>query len=624
MDTATQSEYEKLELIVGAINAGIWDWTMDDDLEWWSPRLYELLGYADGEIPSTHHMFIEGLLHPEDRPRLEQALDQHFYQGRIFRIDIRLRHKSGEYRWYESVGKAAFDAAGKPRRMSGSIIDITERKYLNLELEKRELLLQEMGIMTQTGVWEIDLRTKQIRCSRELYDIFQVAPDFTPDLETLMDFYAPEAEPVMRQRVKEALVAGQSWDEELKFITAGKQEIWVRSLGQPLMDATGAVIGLRGVLKNINDRKLAEQRLKASEEKFRKMFELSPVGMTLTNLETGAFVEYNQAFLDSVGYSAEELKSITFPKLIPQEFIPAISLQIEVLRRRGVYGPFEVEHIARDGHRVPVLLNGMLMQDKQGQHLVWSFLQDISQIKRREQEIADLNEELKALNVQKDQLFSVISHDLRGTIGTTGAILDFLSDLMGPEPGEIHEIILKARQSTAMAKALVEDLLLWARNQMDKVPFEPIRLPMLALVEEVFQAVQAQADLKHLELLNDVPANLAIKADAEMMKVCLRNLVSNAIKYSYPEGKIILSAGKEAGQITIAVRDEGVGIKPEHLPKLFNKKTHFTTLGTQGEKGSGLGLILCQEFIQKHGGRIWVTSQPNQGSTFSFSLPDPE
>jgi PAS domain S-box-containing protein len=421
--------------------------------------------------------------------------------------------------------------------------------------------------------------------------------------------------------VREALGGGLPWDDELKFITAGKREIWVRSLGKPLFDAHGTVVGLRGVLQNINARKLAEQKLKASEEKFRKMFELSPVGMALTDLGTGHFVEFNQAFLESTGYSAEELATITFTRLTPDEYLPALMLQTELLLKRGVYGPFEKEHIAKDGHRIPVLLNGILMEDDQGQQLVWSFLQDISEIKRREQVIASLNEELKALNEQKDQLFSVISHDLRGFIGTTDAILNFLLDLTEDDAGEIQEIVKKAKLSSNMTKTLLEDLLLWARNQMEKVPFEPVTLSVQAVATQVFEALQGQADLKQLRLTADIPGGTAVRADEEMLKVILRNLVSNAIKYSHPGGEITLTVRPIAARVTIAVGDKGVGIKPEHLEMLLGNKKHFTTLGTQGEKGSGLGLLLCHEFIQKHGDKLRIESQVNQGSTFSFLLP---
>jgi PAS domain S-box-containing protein len=532
-----------------------------------------------------------------------------------------MRHKTDGYRWFECTGKASFDAQGQPRRMCGSLVDINENRNLRLELEKREALLEEVGAMTLTGGWEIDLYTKQMRCSRELLDIFEVAEDFTPDVEKIMGFYAPEAGPIIRQKVKEALGAGKAWDEELKFITAAQKEIWVRTLGQPIFNDSGDVVGLRGVLQNINDHKQAEQLLQASEEKFRKMFELSPVGMTLTSLDNGSFVEYNRAFLNSTGYTAEELKSVTYKVLTPEEFIPASRQQLDILLKNGVYGPFEVENQAKNGQRYPVLLNGILVDDDKGQKLVWSFFQDISEIKRREQHIAHLNEELKAINSQKDQLFSIISHDLRGSVGSTDVILDMLLGQENIHNGETWEIILKAKQSSVTARALLEELLLWARNQMNKVPFTPVPQEVQRVAAQAFQVIQSQAELKHITMVSDIPEGIQVMADLEMLKVILRNLLSNAVKYSFPGGTITLSVREEAGRVLFAIKDEGVGIKQENLDKLLEQKKHFTTLGTKGEYGSGLGLTLVQEFVRKHGGKITANSQVNKGSTFNFYLP---
>jgi PAS domain S-box-containing protein len=616
-----QSEYEKLALVIGGINAGLWDWKIAEGQEWWSPRLYELLGLAEGEIKPSFDLVMGLLVHPDDRSMVEQALAEHFRTGKLFRLEFRLHHKSGEYRWFEALGKASFDASGKPRRMCGAILDINENKTLRLELEKSEYFLQEIGSMTQTGGWETDLVNRQTRWSKELLDIVAVPADFLPTTEKIMNFFAPASVPVIRQKVKEALGSGQAWDEELKIITAAKQEIWVRSIGKALLDATGAVTGLRGVLQNIHEQKLARQQLQASEEKFRRMFELSPVSMTLTDLETGMILEYNQAFLGITGYTAEELKSITYQQLTPEEYMPATRKHVAILLQKGVYESFQIEHVRKDGSRIPVLLNGLLVEDDQGRRLVWSFLQDISEIKKRKQVISKLNEELQALNEQKDRLFSVISHDLRSLVGNTDLLLDFLVNAVGSSPADFQELIRKAKQSSAITKALLDDLLLWARNQMKKIDFNPVSLLLLPVIAQVLEALQPQTAFKHLQLVSEVPGGLRVRADKEMLKAILRNLISNAIKFSYPEGTITVRAEVTDEMVVISVRDEGVGIAPENQEKIFDSQTQLATRGTAGEKGSGLGLAICQEFVRKQGGKIMVESQVNKGSTFRFTLP---
>lgn len=617
---ALQSEFEKLELIVASLNAGLWDWKIENGQTWGSFRFYELLGFERGEIKLTYDFFFQELLHPDDRLRLEKALQAHLQQQLPYRQEIRLRHKSGQYRWFETSGKAVFDASGKPRRMAGTLQDVTEKNLLRLELEKREDMFQQIGAMTHTGCWETDMDSLKTYCSKELLHIVGVGEDFEPTTEKIMDFIAPESKPVIRQKLREALADSQAWDEELKIITADNQEIWVRCVGSPILDASGAVTGLRGALQNINDRKLSEQLLKASEEKFRKMFELSPVGMILFDLETSNILECNKAFSDSMGYSSEELKSMNYYQITPKELFPIADQIGEWLRQKGVYGPVEMERICKDGKRFPVLSNGILVEDEHGRQLVWSFQQDISEIKRREQQISELNAELKALNEQKDRLFSIISHDLRGSVGNTDQLLNFLVNAGTEFQGEIQELIQNARQSSAMAKSLLEDLLLWSRSQLNKIDFKPVRLSLQPVVSQVFASLKAQADLKSLRLSNNVPAQIAVHADKEMLKVILRNLLSNAIKFSYPQGAIAVSASEQEAMVYISVRDEGVGISPENLKKLLARK-HLTTQGTQREKGTGVGLNLCREFVKKHGGKMTIESEVNKGSTFTFSLP---
>ncbi|MGV3641488.1 MAG: PAS domain-containing protein [Adhaeribacter sp.] len=620
---ALQFESEKLELIADGIHAGLWDWHIQENDQWWSARLYELLGYATGEIDNSFDYFVAHVVHPEDRSQVVEAMNNHFLKRAPFRVEIRLRHKSGTYPWFEATGKAAFDPAGKPRRMCGFLIDITDNKRLRMELELREGLLQEIGAMTRTGGWETDLATRETRWSNELLDILGVDSDFKPTMETILELFGPTYAPLLSQKIRQTIMGGEPWDEELKLQRDRNQEIWVRSIGKPIVDAQGKVKGLRGALQNITEIKLAEELLRASEEKFRRMFELSPLAMTLVDLESGRFRDYNQAFLDITGYGPEELRTLEYKQLIPPNLLPSSTRQVKILLKKGVYGPFESEYIRKDGQHLPVLRNGILTEDSQGNKLVWVFMQDIAEIKKREQMIARLNQELKATNDQKDRMFSIISHDLKGSVGNTDLLLHFLADNADRCPPDTVELIHKAKQSSGIAKDLLEDLLLWARNQMQRVDFQPQDIHLQDLVTHVLHAMQVQADLKGLKLELDIPHQIMVRADKEMLKVILRNLLANAIKYSYTGGKILVQAEDKGSKIAVSVADHGLGISPANLALLFNDKIHHSSPGTLGEKGSGLGLKLCQDFVQKQGGRIMAKSKLKQGSTFIFTLPKP-
>ncbi len=171
------------------------------------------------------------------------------------------------------------------------------------------------------------------------------------------------------------------------------------------------------------------------------------------------------------------------------------------------------------------------------------------------------------------------------------------------------------------AHELLEDLLLWSRNQFQNVSVEPERFKLSEIVDVVFRNVKANSDKKEIDLINEVPNNITLHADLNMMKTILRNLISNGIKFSYPGGHIFVDAVKREENVEISVRDKGVGIEEAAIEKILNKKSTFTTRGTSGEKGSGLGLDLCIDFVEKHGGKIWVESTPGEGSIFTFTIP---
>lgn len=615
------SDYERLELIVSSSEAGLWDWQIAEDRHWCSPGFYKLLGFSEEELRPCYHVIMHELLHSEDRPMLEAALEQHFSQKKALLEDIRLKHKSGEYRWFQISGKAAFDASGKPRRMCGSLTDITAHKNKLLDLQTRLDLLEEVGTMMKVGGWEMDLLHNETYWSKGFYKIFEIDEHQPPSLEVLLELFVPEYRESLRQKLEIAAKTGKGWKDEYKLHNKKKQKIWVSCIGKALYNDKGKITGLRGGLQIINKRKLAEQRLQASEDKFRKLFELSPVGKALTDWKTGKFIDFNKAFLKSSGYSPEELKRMSLLQITPEEMVAATLEQVEILKQKGCYGPVQAIFLRKDGTQFPVLANGTLIEDLSGRQLVWSFFQDISDLKKHEAYIEHLNEELREINHHKDRLFSIISHDLKGSVGNTDMLIDFLVKAAPSLPEELREIVKMVKLSSAGAKNLLESLLLWARNQMDKMPLEPVWLELEPVVAAVMKELKEQAQYKQLELVSDIPPGLKVLADEGMLQVILRNLFSNAIKYSYPNSNITLMARETEGMVSVSVQDHGIGMSVENLQKVFKKEKHHTTPGTGGEKGSGLGLMLCQELVQKHGGEITIVSERNKGCTITFTLP---
>ena len=167
---------------------------------------------------------------------------------------------------------------------------------------------------------------------------------------------------------------------------------------------------------------------------------------------------------------------------------------------------------------------------------------------------------------------------------------------------------------------LLENLLHWSRSQRGKMQFTPHQINLAELVEKTFNLLGMNAEKKKINLVSEIKPDQEIFADNDMLTAIIRNLLSNAIKFSHSDSFIRISAEEFSNHTEISVMDNGVGISTENIQKLFRVDVHHTTSGTSEEQGSGLGLILCQEFVEKHNGKIWIESEINKGSTFKFTI----
>jgi signal transduction histidine kinase len=249
-----------------------------------------------------------------------------------------------------------------------------------------------------------------------------------------------------------------------------------------------------------------------------------------------------------------------------------------------------------------------------------SLIQIRASIKSRQ--IDQLNKQLERLNADKDRFIAILSHDLKSPFT---AILGFLELLTtGLRKFSIEQIethLNTINDATKNTFNLLQDLLMWTRAHSGKIPFNPEKIYFKDEFEKVISLMMPAAQAKNIKIEYDGPDKIKVLADKDMLKTILRNLVSNAIKFTHESGTIKISAIREDGNTTISVADNGTGIKTDEMNKIFDISKILPSSGTNGEKGSGLGLLLCKEFVETHGGRIWFTSEYGKGSDFRFSLP---
>jgi len=246
---------------------------------------------------------------------------------------------------------------------------------------------------------------------------------------------------------------------------------------------------------------------------------------------------------------------------------------------------------------------------------------DISKRKKKEQEIQAKNDELQLVNAEKDKFFSIIAHDLKSPfnaiVGFSKLLVEEIKENNTEGIQKYAEIVL---ESSHIALDLLTNLMDWSRSQTGRMKYNPKIIDLQDIINETVLIFSQIAKAKSISVSTEIVSKLPVCADKSMICTVLRNLISNAIKYTNPGGKICISAEKKHGHYRIKVSDTGVGISKSCLNKLFRIDEKCTTPGTQDELGTGLGLILCKDFVERHGGQIWVESEENIGSNFIFTL----
>lgn len=237
--------------------------------------------------------------------------------------------------------------------------------------------------------------------------------------------------------------------------------------------------------------------------------------------------------------------------------------------------------------------------------------------------ILSKTEELQRTIAGRDKLYSVIAHDLRSPMGSIKMVLNMLilnlpSEKIG---AEMYELLTMANQTTEDVFSLLDNLLKWTKSQIGKLNVVYQDVDLVEVTDGVIEIFSMVASLKKIRIHEMKPEKMMVNADIDMLKTGVRNLLSNAIKFSKENSEVLVKMEEVDGMAVVSVQDYGCGISEEGQKKLLHTDTHFSTFGTNNEEGSGLGLLLCKDFVVKNGGKLWFTSKEGEGSIFSFSIP---
>lgn len=387
----------------------------------------------------------------------------------------------------------------------------------------------------------------------------------------------------------------------------------------PLKNNSNQIVGLLGISYDITNIKEAERALAVSEEKYRKIFENIQDIYYRTDID-GVVTEISPSIQKYYGYRREDvIGSLAIDFYYFKEDREKI---LKALKGGLAVTDFEVKLRSDKGELLYASVNARLIVEEGIIVGSEGSIRDITLRKLQENELTSLNTELKALNNHREQLLSVIGHDLRNPVAASLKLCELA--LMDPEEAtkeELLEYLSKMKAGLSNANELLEDLLHWAQSRSNSLNFNPVFIKdVQQLILTGLERLTPMANAKGLILYDRIEPQLKIHADKDMLDTIIRNLVSNAIKFT-SEGSVTVSAYVRSGDTLFSVSDTGSGISEETIHQLFTKSFNVTTYGTSGEKGTGLGLQLCRDFVEKHKGRIWVESSPGHGSTFYFTIP---
>jgi signal transduction histidine kinase len=237
-------------------------------------------------------------------------------------------------------------------------------------------------------------------------------------------------------------------------------------------------------------------------------------------------------------------------------------------------------------------------------------------------QLQEANQQLREANASKNKFFSIIAHDLRSPLGTFRELSHLLvENIQHYEKDELIRMMRTQRDSANRLYGLLDNLLTWARSQQQHIEYHPQKIDLQSLIMGNVMLLSPDAAQKHITLNNSIQEKMFVYADSHMLNTVVLNLLSNALKFTKPQGNIEVSATSNGQYVEVAVSDTGIGIPVEYLSKLFRIDTTYRQTGTANERGTGLGLILCQEFVERHGGRIWMGSDAGKGTTVKFALP---
>lgn len=581
-------------------------------LTYLSPQVKDILGYESEEaLKVWTELATDNEINKKGLENTKKAIETGERQPPYM---LELKHKSGK-NIYVEVREAPILENGKTIAITGTLTDITEQVNKERIIKDREEQYSRFFENNINAIFWANTAGVIERVNRAAGKMFECEP------EELVGMHQSKLHPdYEKENAKKSFIDNintKSFSVSHDIITKKKNIKNVVIHGTSISYRNKIIH--QGIFIDITKQKQAELALKESEKRIKQVIEKMPVAIVVSEGVEEKVTYMNSKFSEVFGYSYEEIKTVqdwwnlAYPD---KEYREKISKKW----RRKIERAIETKNEIEPQNAYVISKNGKKKFVKGYAYSVGDFnivtLIDLTDFKKTEQKLIDANN-------TKDKFFSIISHDLKSPFNSILGFSDLLQEnAYEYERDKIHKFASTINVSANKTFNLLENLLEWSRTQTGKIKFKPYRIIVEKIILNNIRQFHLPAEDKNIEIKYKVTDALEIIADENMLDTILRNLISNSIKFTQEGGKILITVTQNSEETYFSVEDNGVGITNEALKKLFKIEEKTSTEGTNKEVGTGLGLLLCKEFVEMHGGRIWVESEVGKGSEFKFVLPN--
>ena len=623
---------ERLNLATEAASIGAFEWNIQADVNYWSPQLEALYGLPPGGFTGRNASDWAKLLHPDDREAALADCERAIRHRAVFDTEFRVVWPDGTVRWLAGRARVAYDDSGKPLRMIGVNIDITDRKQVEQELSDAQSRLETTLAKTDVATWTWDIQNDRVMADKKLAQLFSLAEAEVAGITVRRIFAA--IHPDDRARVEAdfaASLASESgqYDTDYRVVQPDRSVRWVTGRGKVERDAGGKPVRFPGVIIDITVRKQAEALVRQNEGLFAALVEQAPTGVYVVDAQF-RLQQINARALPAFatvdvrkGRDFSEVLNILWGQKVGDQ-LTAIFRQTLETGEPYVSPRFsEWRHDLNAEESYEWETQRVTLPD--GQHGVVCYFSDITQNLRREKALLDAKLAAEAASRAKDEFLAALSHELRTPLNPALLIAsESAADLELSAPvRQNFEII---RKNIELEARLIDDLLDLTRITSGKLALEKKNLDVHGVLADALATIQAERQEKNIQLQLKLAApRFIVEGDAVRLQQVFWNVIKNAVKFTPPNGRITIETTVENGRFTAKISDTGIGMTAAEVARVFKAFAQGDHAGGGGSHrfgGLGLGLAISKNLVELHHGQISAASAGrNEGSQFTIELP---